>query len=321
MKLIKTWGTSVVLMAVLVLVAARDSRGQIKPAPVRVAYSALSAGIGVLWLTHEQGIFRKYGLESNLVYMRSGTTAAQALLAGEIQFGHLSPAPMMAAWAQGADIAWVGTTIHQMVFTLITDATITKAADLKGKKLGITRIGSASDLALRTALEHLGMGIKDVAVISMGGIPDILAGMKAGAVNGGILSPPTSTAARDLGYRPLIHIPELGKEFTFSGIAAKRTFVQAQPEIIRSFMAALTDGAKIYKEDSRAAVRVLRKYLRAEDRILEDGYKEYDAAISSPPYPNLKALEAVRDSLVDSTPQLKQIDLKKFIDERFVKPR
>jgi NitT/TauT family transport system substrate-binding protein len=321
MKLIKTWGTSVVLMAVLVLVAARDSRGQIKPAPVRVAYSALSAGIGVLWLTHEQGIFRKYGLESNLVYMRSGTTAAQALLAGEIQFGHLSPAPMMAAWAQGADIAWVGTTIHQMVFTLITDATITKAADLKGKKLGITRIGSASDLALRTALEHLGMGIKDVAVISMGGIPDILAGMKAGAVNGGILSPPTSTAARDLGYRPLIHIPELGKEFTFSGIAAKRTFVQAQPEIIRSFMAALTDGAKIYKEDSRAAVRVLRKYLRAEDRILEDGYKEYAAAISRPPYPNLKALEAVRDSLVDSTPQLKQIDLKKFIDERFVKPR
>ena len=321
MKPTENWGISVVLTAVFLLLAAGESRGQTKLAPMRVAYSALSAGIGVLWLTHEQGIFRKHGLESNLVYMRSGTTAAQALLAGEIQFGHLSPAPMMAAWAQGADIAWVGTTIHQMVFTLITDATINKGSDLKGKKLGITRIGSASDLALRNALEHLGMGIKDVAVISMGGIPDILAGMRAGAVNGGILSPPTSTAARDLGYRPLVHIPDLGKEFTFSGIAAKRTFVQAQPDIVRSFMAALTDGAKIYKEDSRAAVRVLRKYLRAEDRILEDGYKEYDAAISSPPYPGLKALEAVRDSLVDSTPQLKQIDLKKFIDERFVKPR
>jgi ABC-type nitrate/sulfonate/bicarbonate transport system substrate-binding protein len=60
--------------------------------PARVACSALSAGIGVLWLTHEQGIFRKHGLESNLVYLRSGTTAARALLAGEIQFGHLSPA-------------------------------------------------------------------------------------------------------------------------------------------------------------------------------------------------------------------------------------
>lgn len=86
-------------------------------------------------------------------------------------------------------------------------------------------------------------------------------------------------------------------------------------------MAALTDGARIYKEDSRAAVRVLRKYMRAEDRILEQGYKEYDAAISSPPYPDLKALEAVRDSLVDSTPQLKPIDLRMFIDDRFVKPR
>jgi NitT/TauT family transport system substrate-binding protein len=317
----ESWRKSLVLMAVFLLVTTGQARGQTKPAPVRVAYSALSAGIGVLWLTHEQGIFRKHGLESNLVYMRSGTTAAQALLAGEIEFGHLSPAPMMGAWAQGADIAWVGTTIHQMVFTLITDPSITKAADLKGKKIGITRIGSASDLALRTALEHLGMGAKDVAVLSMGGIPDILAGMKVGALNGGILSPPTSTAARDLGYRALVHIPDLGKEFTFSGIAVKRTFVQAQPDVVRSFMAALTDGAKIYQEDSPAAVRILRKYLRAEDRILEGGYKEYAAAISSPPYPGLKALEAVRESLVDSTPQLKQIDLKKFIDDRFVKPR
>ena len=86
-------------------------------------------------------------------------------------------------------------------------------------------------------------------------------------------------------------------------------------------MAALTDGAKIYKEDSRAAVRVLRKYMRVEDRILESGYKEYDAAISSPPYPSLKGLEALRDSLIESAPQLKQVDLKKFIDDRFVKAK
>jgi len=71
--------------------------------PVRTAYSALSAGIGTLWLTHEQAYFKKHGLESNLIYIRGGTTAVQALLAGEIQFGHLSPAPMMTAWAQGAD--------------------------------------------------------------------------------------------------------------------------------------------------------------------------------------------------------------------------
>jgi len=61
--------------------------------------------------------------------------------------------------------------------------------------------------------------------------------------------------------------------------------------------------------------------MRAEDRILQSGYKEYDAAISSPPYPSLKGLEALRDSLVDSTPQLKQVDLRKFIDDRFVKAR
>jgi ABC-type nitrate/sulfonate/bicarbonate transport system substrate-binding protein len=294
---------------------------QHRPFVARTAYSALSAGIGTLWLTHEDGYFKKQGLDSNLIYIRGGTTAVQALISGEIQFGHLSPAPMMTAWAQGADFVWIGTTTHQMVFTLLAEPAITRASDLKGKKIGITRLGSASELAVRAALEHFGLTVKDVAMISLGGIPEILAGMRAGAINAGILSPPTSTAARDFGYRPLLHIPDLGREFTFSGIAARRSFVQNQPEIARAYMTALADGARVYKEDSRAALRVLRKYMRADDRILESGYNEYDKAISSPPYPGLKGLEAVRDSLVESTPQLKGMDLRKFVDERFVKAR
>jgi len=312
--------TPAVVLLTLSLIAGA-SQAQTRPPLIRTAYSALSAGIGTLWITHEQGIFKKYGLDSNLIYMRSGTTAAQALLAGEIQFAHISPAPMMAAWIQGADVALIGTTVHQMVFTVITDGSIVKGADLKGKKIGVTRIGSASDLALRAALEHFGLNSKDVTMISMGGIPDILAGMRAGSVQGGVLSPPTSTLARELGYRPLLHIPDLGREFAFSSIAVKRSFIQSQPEVARAFMAALSDGAKIYKEDSRAALRVLRKYIGGEDRILEGGYREYDAAISSPPYPSLKGLEPLRDSLVEATPQLKQADLRKFVDDRFVKAK
>jgi hypothetical protein len=77
----------------------------------------------------------------------------------------------------------------------------------------------------------------------------------------------------------------------------------------------------VYKEDGRAALRILRKYMRAEDRILEGGYKEYEAAISNPPSPGLKGLEAVRDSLMETTPQLKNMDLRKFVDDRFVRAK
>ena len=321
MKLGTRRGLRVSLLAFCMMASPSHLPAQTRPPLIRTAYSALSAGIGTLWITHEQGIFKKHGLDSNLIYMRSGTTAAQALLAGEIQFAHISPAPMMTAWIQGADVALIGTTVHQMVFTVITDGSIAKGADLRGKKIGVTRIGSASDLALRAALEHFGLNPRDVTMISMGGIPDILAGMRAGAVQGGVLSPPTSTLARELGYRPLLHIPDLGREFAFSSIAAKRSFIQSQPEVAKAFMAALSDGAKIYKEDSRAALRVLRKYIGGEDRILEGGYREYDAAISSPPYPSLKGLEPLRESLVEATPQLKQADLRKFVDDRFVRAK
>ena len=290
--------------------------------PVKVAYSAISAGIGSLWLTHENGIFKKHGLDSSLIYFRSGTTAAQALLAGEIHFGHLAPGPMMTAWAQGAEFAWIGTTVHKMVFTLVAEPSITRGEALKGKKIGITRIGAAADLAARAALEHLGLTTKDVSLISMGGIPDILMGLRAGAVQAAILSPPFSTAAIDLGYRRLVFIPDLGKEFTFSGIAVKRDYIAANPNIARAFMAALTEGAKIYTEDSKAALKVLKRYAKVEkESILEAGYREYATALSSPPYPSLKGLEAVRESLAESAPALKNVDLKKFIDDRFVKPK
>ncbi len=134
MQLEQKWGIGLLVCLIGLPLNSSPVRGQTRSIPIRVAYSALSAGIGVLWLTHEQGIFRKHGLDSNLVYMRSGTTATQALLAGEIQFNHVSPAPIMVAWAQGADMVWTGTTVHQMVFTLLTDSTITRGADLKGKR-------------------------------------------------------------------------------------------------------------------------------------------------------------------------------------------
>jgi ABC-type nitrate/sulfonate/bicarbonate transport system substrate-binding protein len=308
------------LVFALFWLVAGSAAGQNRP--VKVAYSAISAGIGGLWLTHEQGIFKKHGLDSSLIYFRSGTTAAQALLAGEIDFGHLAPGPMMAAWAQGADFVWIGTTVHKMVFTLVAEPAIMRGESLKGKKIGITRIGSAADLAVRAALEHFGLTSKDVSLISMGGIPDILTGLRAGAVQAAILSPPFSTAALDLGYRRLLFIPDLGKEFTFSGIAAQRGYVNANPNVARTFMTALTEGAKIYAENSKAALVVLKRYAKVEkDSILEAGYREYASALTSPPYPSLKGLEAVRESFAESAPALKNADLKKFIDDRFVKAR
>jgi ABC-type nitrate/sulfonate/bicarbonate transport system substrate-binding protein len=276
-----------------------DCSAQIQTVLPRTAYSALSAGIGTFWLSHDEGYFKKRGLKSNLVYIRGGSTAVPALLAGEIQFGHLSPAPMLTAWAQGADFVWIGSTTNQMVFTLITDASITRGAGLKDKKIGITRLGSASDLALRAALEHLGVAPKGVTMMSLGGIPEILAALRAGA-GSGILSPPTSTAARDLGYRPLLHVPDLGREFTFSGIAAKRSFVQSQPEVARAYMTALTTTRKFIKKQPRCAPRVAQIHAHRGShcgkRLQGIRQGDFEPALSG-----LKGLEAVRDSLLETT--------------------
>jgi len=268
----------------------------------------------------QKGWFKEAGLDVEMVWFEYAPSI-DAFSAGKIDADMIVAGDDMVTGASGAKSKIVCLIDYSEGSDMIIGVPgIESIKDLKGKKIGITRLGSASDVAARVAFEHLGVSPKEVTLISMGGIPDILAGLKAGVVNGGILSPPSSTIARDLGFRPLVFIPDLGKDFTFAGIAAKRSYVQANPEIARAFMAALTEGARAYKSDAKAALRVLKKYARADDRMLEAGYKEYTGAITSPPYPSLKGLEALRESLADASPALKSADLKKFVDDQFVRP-
>ena len=219
---------ALLIFALLAIGIAVPCSGQNRVIPVRTAYSALSAGIGTLWLTHEDGYFRKHGLDSNLIYIRGGSTAVQALLAGEIQFGHLSPAPMMTAWVQGADFVWVGTTTHQMVFTLLADPAITKGPISKARK-------SASRASVRPAISPC------ARLWNSSAQPKRRDDGRAGRH-----SRNPRRHARRRGARPAfsrrrlqprpatwvtaryLHIPDLGSEFTFSGIAAKTLF-RAKP--------------------------------------------------------------------------------------------
>ena len=201
----------------------------------------------------------------------------------------------MTAWAQGADFVWIGTTTHQMVFTLLAEAGIAKGADLKGKKIGITRLGSASDLAVRAALEQFGLSAKDITMIALGGIPEILSRhARRGDPTPASYRPRHRPRPAISGYRPLLHIPDLGRSLPFP----------ASPQSDPSFRASRKSRAPTWlrsptaprftKKTAAPRCGCLRKYMRAEDRILESGYKEYDKAISSPPSPGSQRPETVK---------------------------
>src|SRR6266576_4588143 len=168
---------------------------------INVAYSSISGNVSPLWVAQDKGFFRKYGLEVQAILIESGTTTAQALVAGDISFASVAGPAAIQSNLRGADVVMIAGLVNTLVFQLYTERGITRPDQFKGKSVGVTRFGSATDFAMRYALEKYGLDAnKDVAILQLGNHPAQLAGLEAGRVQGAMLSMPTSLLAKKMGF-------------------------------------------------------------------------------------------------------------------------
>src|SRR3954469_8128852 len=185
------------------------------PIRLKVPYTAISGSSWPGWIAQDAGFFASYGLDVELEYLASGAPALQSMLSGETGIvPTLAAPPVISAVLGGADAVLIGATNNTVAFTLMVTPDIGSYADLRDRRLGVSRLGSASDAAVRFALGKWGLRPdEDVAIVQMGGLPAILAGMQSGAIHGGALSPPTDLQARQAGYHALADLGALGLDY------------------------------------------------------------------------------------------------------------
>ena len=166
-----------------------------------VGYVALNATQLPTWVAREQDIFARNGLDVDLQYLPTSTSPTAALLAGEVQVTIAAEQPIQAS-LNGADLVYIAAPTSTIFFTLFSRPDIADAAGLKGKKVGITGVGAATETAARMALRSLHMDpVADVTMANLGTAQNILAALQSGAVDAGVLSSPTNLQARALGMR------------------------------------------------------------------------------------------------------------------------
>src|ERR1051325_6934201 len=181
---------SLLFIGLLVCTVAGAEAAAVKPpAHLRVGYSSISGSAVIPWIAVDKGIFGKYDLEVELIYIGSGTAAMQSLLSGTTQIGVQGIEPVMRVNAQGSDTVMVAGITTKPPFSMIVRPEIREPRDLKGKAMGVSRYGSTTDLLLRLTLEKWGLKPEvDVAIIQMGGVPPILSGMQSKTIVGGPIS-------------------------------------------------------------------------------------------------------------------------------------
>jgi len=231
---------------------------------IRIATGGLAASSAAVWAALETKTFQKYGLESEYIIIDNGTVAGQALLAGELQYLISTGALAITANQKGGDLTIIGGIINFIPFQLIGRPDIKTAEDLKGKKIAISRFGSASDFAAREALKKLRLDpTKDTAIIQVGGQSARFAALMQNAVQAAVFNEPLSTLTVTKHKMNLLaDLANLDLPFPNTDYIVRREYLQSHRSQVVNFMKAILEGMRAIKANRPLGIHAIQKYLK-----------------------------------------------------------
>jgi NitT/TauT family transport system substrate-binding protein len=205
--------------------------------PLRIAYTSIAVVYGPLWLTKEAGLFKKYNIEPEFIYIAGGPPSLQALIAGDVAISFTAGGATVAANLNGSDVVLLGASIDSLPFELWSAPNIKSPEQLKGTRLGVSRIGATTDFVARYLLKKWNLqSDKDVAIFQTGSGPQVFAAMKGGSVQSGVLSTgPETLNAEATGYFRLADVAASGLVYPFGPFAARQAFLKSQPDLVMRF--------------------------------------------------------------------------------------
>lgn len=283
-----------------------------------IPYNQISVSQTPLFLAVEQGLFKKYGVDVSTEYMANSPQLVAAMVGGQINMSSAGQDAVVGADLNGGDIVVVATGVDKLIFSIFGTSKVNSIADLKGKKLGITSIGASTDFVGRYVLRQNKLEPeKDVAILQMGGQPQMLAGMASGAVDAAVLVPPVTTKAKKQGMHELANLADYNLAFYQGPLDAKKSWLTANRQQALNAMKGYVAGIAATYRDKEAAKAAISKYTKTTDpQELEDSYQAVLKALPKVPLPKAEAIKTSLD--VSTSPKAKAADPASMIDPSLV---
>jgi NitT/TauT family transport system substrate-binding protein len=279
-----------------------------------IAHGAISNNVAPLWIAREQGIFRKYGIEAELVFIIAGR-AMQAMLAGQVPVGLVGATHVVNANTGGGDFVMILGVQNSLDYLFIARPNIKSAEELKGKKVAIgTPAGSAS-LATYVSLDYLGLHPRrdNIVLLGIGGVPERLGAIRSGSVEATSLSPEFGQVVVSEGYRVLLNTAKENVPFQSAGLVVPRSMMKSNPQLVENLAKATVEGAAfVHKPANKEVVlKSLARNLRLDkpDRV-EKAYEGLVGELPKKPCPTLEGVASVLKLMVQHGLNAKAAQLK-----------
>jgi NitT/TauT family transport system substrate-binding protein len=288
--------------------------------PAREIVTSISISAAPLYIARDLGYWAEEGIDAELLLVPGAAQPAQALVAGEAQFVAGAGATAVPASLEGAGLVVVGVQTNTFPNTIMAPR-LERMDDLRGKRLGITRRGAASDFAARFALRRFGLEPEtDVAIVPLNDGPATLAGMDADAVDAGVLSDVETAAARRLGYHLLVDVSQLGVEYAQTGQVTTLRIAQERPDFVRRFLRGWSRGLATLITNPAVSLPIAARSLNSDDiELLEAAYRSAVPSLQRIPYPRPGGIQTVLDTLVSTNPRAATAKPEEFMDDRFIR--
>jgi len=292
---------------------------------IRLSYSALSPSTAFLWIPKEKGFFKKHGLEVEILLIESGSLTSQALASGEIGIADNAGAPAIISNASGSGETIIMGLVNSLAYNIVATKQVKDFADLKNRRIGVSRIGSSSHAAVAIGLDHFKLDAKrdNITYVQSGTMTTRIAGLRAGSIDATVVDPGFVPFLVGEGFKDLGYLGKFGIPYQHESLDSSKAYLAKHRGTALNAVKGIIEGIAFIAQERNAAEvkRVLRKYLKFEEQAkIDDAYaslRGYALDIRKP-YPTDEGVDSLIKFLAKFNPKVASVTVKDVVDSSLV---
>jgi len=312
---LRKWLTAALVLPVLLALSwsAARARGTI-------AYISDSTNSSVIyWIAKEAGIFKKHGVDLDLIFINGSVRGIQSLIAGDLSYSGAVGTAAINAKLAGGDIAIIQSQMNTLPYFIIGNAAIKSPEMLRGRSAAVHIPGTSADFAMRLALSKVGIAYKDIKAITVGGAPARLAAVTQGQTDFTVVTDGERIQGEKMGLKVIIDMAKLNVPFQFNCTVTMRRKIRENPDEVRRVVWAMAESIHFFKTRKDDAIKIMQKYTRGLPReVLEGAHAANSELMVEDTYPTLDGLKQTLEVQALTDPRATKIKAEDIVDLRFV---
>ncbi len=292
---------------------------------IRLSYSALSPSTAFLWIPKEKGFFKKHGLDVEILLIESGSLTSQALASGEIGIADNAGAPAIISNASGSGETIIMGLVNALAYNIVATKQVKDFADLKNRRIGVSRIGSSSHAAVAIGLDHFKLDAKrdNITYVQSGTMTTRIAGLRAGSIDATVVDPGFVPFLVSEGFKDLGYLGKFGIPYQHESLDSSKAYLAKHRGTALNAVKGIIEGIAFIAQEKNATEvkRVLKKYLKFEEQAkIDDAYtslRGYALDIRKP-YPTDEGVDSLIKFLAKFNPKVASVTVKDVVDSSLV---